>query len=127
MREKLGLLGFLSLVGLAAACQGRIDDPGAGGGAPGGAGTGGNVMTPHPPATTPADQMRIDQMMQAANPDLFAVAQKYFPSTDVASAPKRMSRLTRTQLDLTTKALLPSFYGTTTAVAAVPPDPLQTN
>src|SRR5580765_5400684 len=113
MRNTQGLLllGFI-----AAACQGRIDDPGAGGGStPGGAGAPGTVTTPHPPATTPADQMRIDQMMQAANPDLFAVAQKYFPATDIANAPKRMSRLTRTQLDLTTKALMPAFYGTTTA------------
>ncbi|MDB4981634.1 MAG: hypothetical protein JWM82_2386, partial [Myxococcales bacterium] len=86
-------------------------------------------VTPHPPATTPAEQMKIDMMMQAANPDLFAVAAKYFPATAAAGAPKRMSRLTRAQLDATAKALLPTFYASTstTAMAAVPPDPLQTN
>jgi hypothetical protein len=70
--------------------------------------------------------MRIDQMMMAANPDLFALASKYFPAQDVGSAPKRLSRLTRTQLDLTAKALLPGYAGTA-ALATVPPDPLQTN
>ena len=37
-----------------------------------------------------------------------------------------MSRLTRTQLDLTTKTLLPAHVATA-AVDALPPDPLQTN
>jgi len=128
MRDKLGLLGFLSLAALAAACEGRITDAAGGGGATtGAAGAGGPATTPQVTPPTPADQMRIDMMMQAANPDLFALAQKYFPTTDIASAPKRVSRLTRTQLDITTKTLLPAFYGTTTAVSAVPPDPLQTN
>jgi hypothetical protein len=65
-------------------------------------------------------------MMKDANPDLFAVASTYFPSTDAAMASKRMVRLTRTQLDLTTKALLPAHVKTG-ALAALPPDPLQTN
>ena len=65
-------------------------------------------------------------MMKAANPDLFAIASKYFPSTDAAMATKRMVRLTRTQLDLTTKTLLPA-HAKTTAMTALPPDPLQTN
>ena len=64
--------------------------------------------------------------MKAANPDLFAIASKYFPSTDGAMATKRMVRLTRTQLDLTTKTLLPAHVKTA-AMAALPPDPLQTN
>jgi hypothetical protein len=76
--------------------------------------------------TTPADQMKADMMMQAANPDVFALASKYFPGTDIAAAPKRMSRLTRTQLDLSAKSLLPGFTGAT-ALATIPPDPLQTN
>src|SRR4029079_19059717 len=67
-----------------------------------------------------------DTMMQKANPDLFAVASNYFPSTTAAMASKRMVRLTRTQLDLTTKALLPAHV-TTAAMTALPPDPLQTN
>src|SRR6185436_7454716 len=125
MREKLGIWVLATVF---AGCVGRIGDQ-AGGGTGAGAGTAGTtgtMTTPHPPATTPADQMRIDMMMMAANPDLFALAQKYFPSTDVANAPKRMSRLTRAQLDATTKSLLPAFYGAT-ALSAVPPDPLQTN
>jgi hypothetical protein len=128
-------LGALVLT-LAAGCQGTIGgapDPGASSGAagvPGATGAGGAAgVTPHPPATTPAEQMKIDMMMQAANPDLFAIAAKYFPATAVAGAPKRMSRLTRAQLDATAKTLLPAFYTSTTisAAAAVPPDPLQTN
>ena len=67
-----------------------------------------------------------DKMMEKANPDLFAIASKYFPSTDGAMASKRMVRLTRTQLDLTTKTLLPAHV-TDGGVAALPPDPLQTN
>ena len=115
---------------LAVGCRGQITN-GTGGGAapPSGAAPGATpapAATPHPPVTTPADQMRVDQMMQAANPDLFALASKYFPSQDVTSAPKRLSRLTRTQLDLTAKTLLPAYTGAT-AAATVPPDPLQTN
>ena len=41
-------------------------------------------------------------------------------------ASKRMVRLTRTQLDLTTKTLLPAHVKTG-AMDALPPDPLQTN
>ena len=67
MRRKLVLLSALAALG--AGCQGRITDQG--GSATGGGAPGSTVTTPHPPATTSADQMRIDQMMQAANPDLF--------------------------------------------------------
>src|SRR5436190_15770329 len=124
---------FATSIALAIGCQGQITD-GSGGGAvpPSGAAPGATPgapappATPHPPVTTPAEQMRIDQMMQAANPDLFALATKYFPSQDVTSAPKRLSRLTRTQLDLTAKALMPTYAGAA-AIATVPPDPLQTN
>jgi hypothetical protein len=115
-------------VGLAIGCQGRISgEPGGGAVPPSGAPPGTMTpATPHPPATTPAEQMKIDQMMQAANPDLFMLATKYFPAQDVGSAPKRLARLTRTQLDLTVKSLVPSYTGTTASVT-VPPDPLQTN
>jgi hypothetical protein len=122
------------LLALAAGCRGTISDSSGTGAAPGSAGASGTVaggggaagVTPHPPATTPAEQMKIDMMMQAANPDLFAIAAKYFPATAVSGGPKRMSRLTRAQLDATAKTLLPAFYATT-AASAVPPDPLQTN
>jgi hypothetical protein len=65
-------------------------------------------------------------MMQAANPTLFAIAQMYFPADAPVSAPKRLFRLTRAQLDLTTQALLPTHYKTPTA-DVMPRDPLQTN
>src|SRR4029079_614026 len=90
-------------------CVGNISQPG---------GSSGTAVGGGP---TPADNM-----MQKANPDLFAVASNYFPSTTAAMASKRMVRLTRTQLDLTTKALLPAHV-TTAAMTALPPDPLQTN
>jgi hypothetical protein len=130
-------IAVVTLAGvIGAGCQGTITDgrggPGTTGvsvgpdGTPAPTGTG-TMTTPHPPATTMTDQMHIDMMMQAANPDLFAIAQKYFPTTTLGYAPKRMSRLTRTQLDLTAKSLLPTFLGATTVAATVPPDPLQTN
>jgi hypothetical protein len=67
-----------------------------------------------------------DDAMRADDPDLFALATKYFSGTTPASAPTRLARLTRTQLDLTVKGLLPTFYAET-AVATLPRDPLQTN
>jgi hypothetical protein len=116
-------------VALAAGCQGHITEPAGGsatgaGAAPGDPGA--PAATPHPPATTNASQMMADMMMQAANPNLFAIATTYFPGTAIANAPKRMARLTRAQLDLTVKALFPGYAGVT-ALATVPPDPLQTN
>jgi hypothetical protein len=107
---KRNLLGAALCVSLGIGCVGDI---GTQGGTPGGGAVGGGP--------TPADNM-----MKATNPDLFAIATKYFPSTDAATPSKRMARLTRTQLDLTTQALLPAHVKTA-AVASLPPDPLQTN
>ena len=104
--HKRSLLGAAVLLSAGLACTGNISGPG-GGGVSGG--------------PTPADKMN-----QATNPDLFAVATKYFPSTDATAPPKRMVRLTRAQLDQTTKALLPAHVKTS-ALTALPPDPLQTN
>jgi hypothetical protein len=59
-------------------------------------------------------------------PTLSQIAAQYFPGQILANAPKRVFRLTRTQLDVTTKTLLPQHVGTT-AVATLPRDPLQTN
>jgi hypothetical protein len=75
------------------------------------------------PATpsTPAEAA-----MQAANPTLFDQAAKYFPEKLSTAAPKRMSRLTRLQLDVTAKTLFPSL-ATTSVVSALPRDPLITN
>jgi hypothetical protein len=61
-----------------------------------------------------------------ANPTLDQIADQYFPGRTQANLPKRVFRLTRTQLDITTKTLLPQHVSAT-AVATVPRDPLQTN
>ena len=108
---KRSFLGAVLLLSLGLACDGKIGGPGGG---PSGGGAVGGGPTP------------ADKMMEKANPDLFAIASKYFPSTDGAMATKRMVRLTRTQLDLTTKTLLPA-HAKTAAMTALPPDPLQTN
>jgi len=57
-----------------------------------------------------------------AKPTLAQVADQYFPN-QAASAAKRVFRLTRGQLDITTKTLLPG----TMVEANLPRDPLQTN
>ena len=67
-----------------------------------------------------------DAAMRAQNPDLFQIAQMYFPSDASSAAPKRLFRLTRAQLDITTKALLPAHYKQS-AEEVLPRDPLQTN
>ena len=108
--NKRSLLGAVVWVGIGFGCVGNISQPGGG--------SGGNAVGGGP---TPADKT----MMQA-NADLFAVASTYFPSTAAAMPSKRMARLTRTQLDLTTKTLLPAHVATA-AMTALPPDPLQTN
>jgi hypothetical protein len=105
------LCSVVALVGVG--CEGTIEGPG---GFPrdnpsSGAGTGG----------TSGDSGR-----QVANPTLYMIAAKYFPGEAAVDPSKRMFRLTRTQLDITTKTLLPSHY-TATAVATLPRDPLQTN
>lgn len=64
--------------------------------------------------------------MRAANPTLFDTARRYFPGDAPLAGPARMFRLTRTQLDLTTKSLLPSHYKIAVA-ETMPRDPLQTN
>ena len=57
---------------------------------------------------------------------LAQIAAQYFPGQASTNLPKRVFRLTRTQLDLTTTTLLPQHVSAT-AVATVPRDPLQTN
>jgi Protein of unknown function (DUF1588)/Protein of unknown function (DUF1592)/Protein of unknown function (DUF1585) len=54
------------------------------------------------------------------------LAAQYFPGTVAADAPKRLVRLSRTQLDLTAKTVLPKLT-IPSAVTAMPSDPLQTN
>jgi hypothetical protein len=62
----------------------------------------------------------------AQGPGLDAVAIQYFPGQVARGSAPRLSRLTRTQLDLTTRHLLPEHYSET-ALASLPRDPLQTN
>src|SRR5688500_5139705 len=50
----------------------------------------------------------IDDTMRAEDPDLFALASRYFPGTTPQSAPARLSRLTRAQLDRSAQTLLPN-------------------
>ncbi len=57
---------------------------------------------------------------------LARVASQYFPTDTATYANKRLVRLTRAQLDATTKTLLPKQFGVS-AVATLPRDPLQTN
>jgi hypothetical protein len=64
-----------------------------------------------------------DDEMKRANPTLFETALDYFPTAQAAGGPKRLVRLTRTQLDLTTQLLLPG-HGKSTAAATMPRDPL---
>jgi hypothetical protein len=60
------------------------------------------------------------------NPTLAQIATQYFPGQASVPATKRVFRLTRTQLDNTTRSLLPEAFETS-AVSALPPDRLQTN
>ena len=109
MQSSARLIACILLM-FVAGCEGRIGGPAAGSsGSPGAPGP-----TPH------------DQMAQGSNPSLFAVASSYFPGQQAAPGAKRLFRLTRTQLDLTAKTLLPAYAGKP-ALAVVPPDPLQTN
>jgi hypothetical protein len=102
---------WASLIVFTLACQGRIAEPGGEG--PRGP-TGG---------TTPT---KSDNDMRRENPSLFMIAAKYFPGDTETGSPKRLFRLTAQQLDITTKSLLPAHY-TTSALATLPQDPLQTN
>lgn len=58
--------------------------------------------------------------------DLEAIATKYFPEPEGAPAPARVFRLTRRQLEGTTKTLLP-MHVAAALTATMPRDPLQTN
>lgn len=71
-------------------------------------------------------QTAAEQAMRTANPSLYALAARYFPGQANASAPRRLFRLTRIQLDATTRALLPAHHMTKVA-EVLPADPLQTN
>jgi hypothetical protein len=108
-------IGLLAIGLLASGCYGRPDEPA--GSAPPGSG----------PGDTPPDPDAPDDADDAAeNPALFKIAEQYFPGNDARPGLKRVFRLTRQQLDLTTQALLPAQFSTS-AFTALPRDPLQTN
>ena len=122
LRQTLSLLLLLS----AAACQGKIvvDDPGF-------TGVGGTLSAASAGAPAPSAAERAaatSQVTQLTNdPALQAAALRYFPGTAAESGGRaRLFRLTRSQLDVTTKNLLPQVY-TTSATSVLPRDPLQTN
>ncbi len=94
---------------LLAGCEGAIVS-GAGLGGPG-----------NPAVVDPGAEERMK-----ANPTLEELAQKYFPGDATGDAPKRLFRLTQTQLDLTARALLPS-HAVASISTTMPRDPLQTN
>ncbi len=72
------------------------------------------------------DPAKDDEAMEAINPTVSALAEKYFGGDQTGPAKTRLFRLTREQLDLTTKAVL-STNVTTSVKATMPRDPLQTN
>ncbi len=67
-----------------------------------------------------------DEVLRTADEKLFELATHYFPGQNLGPAPTRLSRLTRKQLDVTTRSLLPMQYAGT-AFAALPRDPLEKN
>ena len=95
------------------ACTGSIDE------APQPPGSGPNL-----PDSTGAKA--ADDAARAENPDLFEVALKYFPSNQPQNGRARLFRLTRRQLDGTALTLLPESFSSS-ALAALPADPLETN
>lgn len=109
-----------ALLALLTACEGHITD--AGGGPP----EGGGLVTPSP--SGPTEPGPSDEELREKNPELFEVALRYFPGQAAAPGKKRLFRLTRTQLDLTTQTLLPeAFAASPSAADTLPRDPLQTN
>ncbi len=120
MRLLHGLLAF-GLLG----CEGQI--LGSSGAAASGPG-----LTGNDPGSSPGSSSGVtntgptDDELRAKDPELFEVALKYFPEQVASPGKKRLFRLTRQQLDLTTQNLLPRQYSVT-ALASLPRDPLQTN
>jgi hypothetical protein len=72
------------------------------------------------------EQQAVDAENQAQNPELYDIAQRYFPGAAPDPAEARLMRLTRTQLDRTAQIVLPGV-GAPSALSTLPSDPLQTN
>jgi hypothetical protein len=67
-----------------------------------------------------------DDELRAKDPQLFEIALRYFPGQAMRAGDKRLFRLTRAQLDATTRAVLPQ-HASPSALELLPRDPLQTN
>lgn len=122
----------LAVLGLG--CEGTIVNPteaGAGarsiaGNANGAASDGGGAAATNQGGAPSASGSTSSAGTSGEVPTLTRVAGQYFPTESTSYASKRVLRLTRTQLDVTTKALLPKHFAAS-AVASLPRDPLQTN
>jgi hypothetical protein len=126
MRLAIVIGGSSALALLALGCDGSI--LGSSGSAPHGPAAGDPGLGNGASGATngPLNNGPSDDELRAKDPELFDIAQKYFPETAAAPGKKRLFRLTRQQLDLTTQSLLPQQYDGS-ALAALPRDPLQTN
>jgi Protein of unknown function (DUF1588)/Protein of unknown function (DUF1592)/Protein of unknown function (DUF1585) len=126
MYPNASLFRLPALLVALSACQGNISGPSDGSAASAGSlagaptgGTGGS--SPLPPSPT-------DDELRGKDPELFEVALRYFPGQAAAPGKARLARLTRVQLDLTARSLLPdAFAASATAQTTLPRDPLQTN
>jgi Protein of unknown function (DUF1588)/Protein of unknown function (DUF1592)/Protein of unknown function (DUF1595) len=122
MNRVVTVTGSLVLSTLLIACQGQ---PAAS--AAGASDSDAPPLAPPPGPSDPAPGPSDDEL-RGKNPDLFEVALRYFPGEARAPGRKRLFRLTRAQLDLTTQSLLPDAYAASpSASQTLPRDPLQTN
>ena len=108
-----------------AACSGAIDGPRDFSGQMGGAAAAAPGISGSGPSAS-ASASATDGQMRAEDPALFDIATQYFPGQAASGGKKRLFRLTRTQLDLTTQTLLPTGYQSS-VTGVVASDPLQTN
>lgn len=117
-------------VPLLLACEGHIlgrdgtAPPPGGLTTPGSAGSTG--MAGGPGSSPPLTAGPTDDELRAKDPELFDIAVQYFPGQAALAGKKRLFRLTRDQLDITTRTLLPKQFGDS-ALTTLPRDPLQTN
>jgi hypothetical protein len=131
----------LTLAVLGLGCTGTITDPmangsvaaggdvgvvGGGGRGGGSVGQGGTGSAAAGGASGSSGGTVGDTGGTSSPPTLSEVADQYFPGQTESDARKRLFRLTRTELDLTTRALLPAQFAAS-ALDSLPQDPLQTN
>jgi len=126
MRVQLGVRGMLVAWAIGATatsgCHGNIGGPS--GAAAGAGGPGAPAFEPG--ADPGADVRAEDEAMRMLDPELFEVAERYFPGDATLGSAPRLSRLTRGQLDTTVRTLFPASSAAPLA-QVMPRDPLQTN